>query len=157
MDPRVTAGAQAAHADSGVVPEFVLAWADANTKHEGWIPPGLVPSMPRGSVSYRHNNPGNLVLGGKYATFETYELGRAALISDLMAKVKKYPTWTVLQVMERYCPRPDGNPLNKGNDPDVYAAAVAKAMGVTPETQVCNIGMLWDKNGRKYEPMVFVH
>ena len=138
-------------------PAYLQAWADAITTHEGWFAPGSRAGMPRGSSSWRHNNPGNLVQKGQYQTFATYAEGRAALIADLQAKVQKYANWTVLQVMERYCPPPDGNPLNRGNDPIAYTAAVAKALFVMPATKVSLIAEVWSKTDVPYKPAVFAH
>lgn len=105
----------------------VKRWAEAIQKHEGWFP---------GSRSYRNNNPGNLrVKGDKgvdpqgFGIFSSYELGRAALEADLRAKLRKYPTYTIAQIMARYAPPHE-------NDSKRYAAVVAKALGVTTETQL---------------------
>jgi hypothetical protein len=142
---------------STTVPEFIYPWADEVTRTEGWVPAGASLNFPHGSMSWRNHNPGNIVHHGQYATFTTYEEGRAALCADLFAKVQEHPSDTVLQVMEIYCPPPDGNPLNRGNNPQAYAERVAKALGVSVDTQMCNLGMLRDQNHRQYVPAVFPH
>ena len=61
--------------------------ADAIQEHEGWTAPHQ--GLPRGSVAYRNNNPGNLKYVGQrsaigkdergFAIFPSYDSGRGAL------------------------------------------------------------------------------
>jgi hypothetical protein len=109
----------------------VKKWADAIQNHEGWFP---------GSRSYRNNNPGNLrvtgdkgVDSGGFGIFSTYEKGRAALEGDLSAKIRKYPSQTIAQIMERYAPSSE-------NDSALYASVVAKALGVSVSTKLSELG-----------------
>jgi hypothetical protein len=84
-------------------------------QYEGWRP---------GSVSFRHNNPGNLKRDGSMQVFETALDGLAALCLDLWFKasgkseVVPYQA-SLLQAMEVYAPRSDYN------DPEAYAAFLA--------------------------------
>lgn len=110
--------------------EVVEAWAAAIKKHEGYFP---------GSRSYRNNNPGNLrVTGDKgrdkdgFGIFSSYELGWQALKADLRAKLRKYPSMTVAQIMERYAPSVE-------NDSKRYAQVVASALGVSTETTLADL------------------
>lgn len=106
-------------------------WADAIQNHEGWY---------NGSRSFRNNNPGNLRVQGDegvdkdgFGKFSSYELGRSALEKDLAAKLVKYPTYTILQIMERYAPSSDGN------NTQAYAQVVATALGVDVNTKLASL------------------
>jgi hypothetical protein len=113
----------------------VTAWAQAIQQFEGWFP---------GSRSYRNNNPGNLrVLGapgqigvdpGGFAIFDSYASGFAALVSDLTAKIAKYPGATLAEIMGRYAPASDGN------DTSSYTNFIARALGVSPDTKLSQLG-----------------
>jgi hypothetical protein len=107
---------------------------------EGWIPPRN-PDYPRGSRSFRNNNPGNLKYAGQYGTvgyddkffakFETYELGFKAL-KDMILRAAKggsriyKPDMTLYDFFDHYAPASDDN------YPQHYARAVAKRMNVDP-------------------------
>jgi hypothetical protein len=128
-----------------MVPDYINAWADAITVHEGWYP---------GSRSYRNNNPGNLEIDGDagrdsggYGVFSSYSAGRNALVADLSAKVRKYRSWTLYQVMSRYAPPSENNTT-------AYTNAVAAALGgsVTPSTLVSQISSDWSGS---YSPLAF--
>lgn len=92
--------------------------------------------QPRG---IRNNNPGNLNYagqagatkeggpGGRFATFETPELGITAMAKNLMAYQDKYAINTVSKIVSRWAPSSDGN-----NVP-AYVAAVSKQTGFKPE------------------------
>lgn len=111
--------------------------------HEGWFMPG--PQYPKGSVSFRNKNPGNLRYAeqkgsiGKdsnnFAIFPTEEVGFAALRHQVeiacngKSKVFK-PTDTILQFFQKYAPASDNN------EPYIYADNVAKAVGVPITTQM---------------------
>lgn len=144
-------GTDAGLIDEGIVmlnlvPDYINAWADRITQHEGWYP---------GSRSYRNNNPGNLEVDGDlgrdsggYGVFSSYNAGRNALVADLTAKVRKYGSWTLYQVMARYAPP-------KENNTQAYADTVAAALGVTTATLVRDISSAWSVDGRVYQAMVF--
>ncbi len=113
-------------------------WADAIQKHEGWYV---------GSRSYRNNNPGNIkfigqkrAIGsdGTFCIFATYADGRQELIDLLVraatGKSSYYrPEMTLRQFYAVYAPSSDNN------NPDAYAVAVAKSMGISVDTQIKNI------------------
>lgn len=110
---------------------FLHDLALAHQTHEGWL---------EGSISRRHNNPGNLrwhpshaAFGGVkapgFTKFPSYEAGFRALMADLSAKITgqskhidyaKSPT--LLTYIRVYAPREDGN------DPNGYAQAVVRFM-----------------------------
>lgn len=96
-------------------------WADAIMRFEG-----VNPNDGKLTLAERKNNPGNLrdPKTGQYREFATFDEGRRALEADLAAKVRKYPTWTLAQIMARYAPASDNN------DPVAYANFVAKRLGV---------------------------
>lgn len=91
-----------------------------------------------GSISWRNNNPGNIRPGqfatehgaigqaGGFAVFPSYAVGRAALIALLKGPV--YRNLTLLQAMEKYAPYGDGN------NPALYAATLAKKLGIPVST-----------------------
>jgi hypothetical protein len=118
----------------------VRKWAEAIKQHEGWIPP--TQKNTRGSRSYRNNNPGNLKFDGQagatgadkdgFAIFPSESLGMAALERDLTAKVRKYPNYSLLQIMTRYLGGDVNDPKVTGEgDPFAYAAFVAKKIGAS--------------------------
>jgi hypothetical protein len=92
--------------------------------------------QPRG---IRNNNPGNLNYAGqagatkeggpngRFATFETPELGITAMAKNLMAYQDKYAINTVSKIVSRWAPTGDGN-----NVP-AYVAAVSKQTGFKPD------------------------
>ena len=114
--------------------------------------PGTSFSSPSGTSSgttssltpaVRNNNPGNLRLSatqtgtsGGFSTFSSMEDGFNALKADLLAKqTGKSKTGingdsTLAQMLSVYAPTSDGN------NPLAYAAAVAKELGVTPDTKI---------------------
>lgn len=118
---------------------MIEAWAKAIQKHEGYFP---------GSASYRNNNPGNfrcsgLVMGefgaikcvNNLAVFKTFEQGFNSLKQFLIyageGKLRAYkPEMTLYQFYFVYAPSADNN------NPKNYAEAVAKDLGVSPDTQI---------------------
>lgn len=92
--------------------------------------------QPRG---IRNNNPGNLNYagqagatkeggpGGRFATFETPELGITAMAKNLMAYQDKYAINTVSKIVSRWAPASDGNNVA------AYVAAVSKQTGFKPD------------------------
>jgi hypothetical protein len=100
----------------------IAKWADAIARFEG-----VNPNDGKVTTPERLNNPGDLrdPKTGAYRVFATPEAGMDALKADLAAKVRKYPDWTLAQIMQRYAPASDGN------DPLAYARFVASQLGVS--------------------------
>lgn len=129
-----------------LVPDYIGAWADAITIHEGWAP---------GSRSYRNNNPGNMEIAGDlgvdsggFGIWSSYNGGRNALLSDLTAKCRKYSSWTVYAIMARYAPPSE-------NDTSAYAAAIAQALGCSITTPASTIPGIWSSQGLAWTPVDF--
>lgn len=106
---------------------------------EGWFPPG--PGYPAGSVSYRNNNPGNLIYTPYYAAhfgatpcdggfcrFPDVATGWAALRHQIELDAAR--GLSIAAMMRKYAPAEDGN------DPASYAATIARALGVPVTTPV---------------------
>jgi hypothetical protein len=112
----------------------VKQFAEAIKGFEGYYPPS--PEYPNGSVSWRHNNPGNVKsIEGGFLWFETYEDGFAYLVSYInrvrMNRHAAYPKdCTILQYFHVYAPSSDNN------HPDNYAGWVAKKIGVSTSFRV---------------------
>lgn len=118
---------------------MIYEWARAIQRHEGYFP---------GSASYRNNNPGNfrcsgLVMGefgaikcvNNLAVFRTFDEGFAALRQFLIyaaeGKLRAYkPDMTLYQFYAVYAPSADNN------NPKNYAEAVAKDLGISPNTRI---------------------
>lgn len=114
-------------------------WAKAIQRHEGYFP---------GSRSYRNNNPGNFrcakwlmqefnakACHDNFIVFHSFEDGWKALIGFLnyaaTNKLRAYRgTMTLYDFYKVYAPSADGN------YPKGYAEAVAKDMGISPNTQI---------------------
>lgn len=114
-------------------------WAKAIQRHEGYFP---------GSASYRNNNPGNfrcsgLVMGefgaikcvNNLAVFKTFEQGfnslKQFLIYAATDKLRAYKgTMNLYEFYSVYAPAADKN------NPKNYAEAVAKDLGVSPNTRI---------------------
>lgn len=109
-------------------------WALAIKEYEGWFPPSS--EYPKGSRSYRNNNPGNL-RWSKYETdnidnfsvFPDYETGLKALEFQLEiasnGKSNVYnPNMTLLDFCKLYAPSSDNN------NPREYAEFLAKKLKV---------------------------
>ncbi len=112
------------------------AFCEAIKAHEGWFP---------GSRSFRNNNPGNARYSNvgylpKYepvlrdpqgfAIFKDYETGWLYLQNLVREKIKAHPEQTLLDFFRVYAPAEDHN------DPNAYAAAVGKRLGVDYKTFV---------------------
>ncbi len=109
--------------------------ASAIQTQEGYYP---------GSVAYTNNNPGNLVYAGQpgatrgpngFAVFDNYQDGLNALYNQLglyatgaCAACGGEPL-TIAEMAAIYAPAGQGS-----NNPDVYAANMAAALGVSPDT-----------------------
>ena len=139
---------------------FLADLARGHQIHEGYIRPGIT-GYPRGSLSYRNQNPGNLryvntqkVFGGApgeggFARFPSYEAGFQALMADIRAKLTgksahinyaKNPRF--LDYVRVYAPEADGNA------PDRYCAALCKALaayGVTPQTPLSDLARIIER------------
>lgn len=96
-----------------------------------------------GSFAWLNNNPGNLtgVVGGPdfgqfpnkfnwhhFLIFPDHDTGFAAIAAFL--RQGPYPNLSILEALRKYAPASDGN------TPDLYAADVAAAAGVTTDTLV---------------------
>lgn len=104
-----------------------------------------------GDLNYKNNNPGNfrcssvgydrkygIVLcvetaSGKFAKFETYELGWLYLQNIVKERINKHPDWTLIDFFSNYAPSTDGN------NPVLYAKYVAYRMGVGSDFKIKNI------------------
>jgi hypothetical protein len=119
-------------------------WAQAIKDFEGWGGPGATVHgiyYPKGTLSYRNNNPGNIKYAGQkgtigkdtqsHAIFKSYQDGWNALITQLTiaasGKSKVYsPDMTLLQFFTKYA---------EGNQQE-YTASVAKKLQVTISTPI---------------------
>ena len=120
---------------------FLRDLANAHKIIEGFYPPGT-PGFPKGSVSWRNLNPGNLryrshqrIYGAEpgymnFAKFPTYEKGFQALMDDLRAKItghsahidyRRNPSF--LTYVRVYAPADDGN------DPAGYTQKLIRMLG----------------------------
>jgi hypothetical protein len=95
-----------------------------------------------GDRNYRNNNPGNLkppdgsanywvgqvgVDPDGFAIFDTWASGMNALVTNLSVHVANNPNQTLTQYFAQYSP--DSTGLS-----GAYGAAIASALGVTPDT-----------------------
>jgi len=126
---------------------FIVELAMAVQGHEGWH---------QGSVSWTHNNPGNIRNHGQFVYFPTYALGFAALEGDLYAKItnhsssmtsyykknnRYYANATFQDIYNVYAPKEDGN------DPVAYCDAMCHALqkyGLAPQTPLYLVSKLAD-------------
>lgn len=112
-------------------------FALAIQSREGYI--GPCKQYPRGTSSWRLNNPGNCKgLDGNFLVFTSYEIGFAYLenyIRRVMAgKHNAYPkNCTIAQYFLVYAPVADKN------DPVSYAEDVAKKCGVSVDFLISNL------------------
>lgn len=113
-------------------------FALAIQEHEGWFLPS--PNRPKGSTSFRNNNPGNLKFAGQreaigkdergFAIFGDYNAGLRALQNDIDSKIRRHPEWNFEDFFKIYAPASDSNrPLQ-------YASAVAQKLGVSAKTNL---------------------
>ena len=122
----------------------IIQWAKAIKEEEGWFAPRK--EYPRGSVSWRNNNPGNLRyskfqvrIKNGYSVFDTYIDGWKALIFQLTialnGKSKVYkPHMSLLEFFQKYAPGEDNNRPRK------YAQNVASKLGVNINTPIKELG-----------------
>lgn len=117
----------------------VNVWGNAVATLEGYFKQGTRPN--------RNNNPedleitGDLGKDGPFAVFSSPSAGWQAMLSDLEAKVHKYPNATILDITNRMAPSSDGN------NPNSYANSVVKALqqfwpSVTTSTTMSQLGGL---------------
>jgi hypothetical protein len=105
-----------------------------------------------GTSSYIYNNPGNLVYVGQakataastgvtdpvsgaylpFAKFGSYQDGLNALYNQIQIYANE--GLTITQMMQKYSPGDDPT-----NNPTSYAATIANALGVPPDTLLTNI------------------
>lgn len=98
----------------------------------------------RGTFSYRQNNPGNIRPGdfarrhgsvgasGGFAVFPSYNAGRAAK-EALLFNSSGYAGKTLRQAISRYAPPEDNN------NTAAYIGAVARAVGIEPDTELSSL------------------
>lgn len=116
-------------------------FALAIQQHEGWFSPRS--SHPKGSTSFRNNNPGNLKFVGQreaigsdergFAIFPDYDSGFRGLQTDIHIKLNRHPDWTFFDFFKVYAPASDdNNPLN-------YATVVSAQLGATSNTKIRDV------------------
>lgn len=114
-------------------------WADAIQSFEGWF---------TGSKSQRNNNPGNIKYIGQkraigkdstgFCIFATYSDGRQELL-DLLTRAASgkstiyNPQMNLIDFYNKYAPSSDNN------NPDAYAKAVAKMIGISVYSKIIDI------------------
>jgi hypothetical protein len=120
----------------------VDALAAAIQTQEGWYP---------GSVSYRNNNPGNLVFVGQpgasqgaggFASFSTASAGVAALKNQITLDAVRgsdaagRPINSISDLINSWAPASDPS-----NDPASYIASVVAQTGYDPNAPLSSLGM----------------
>lgn len=108
---------------------------------EGWYAPGQNPNYPNGTLSWRNNNPGNIIYTNYYAQnfnatrgeggfskFPNYQTGFAALEHQIQLYALRGETLS--SMMAKYAPASDNN------DPAAYAYNLASLLGASPSTSV---------------------
>lgn len=118
---------------------IIQALALAIQHHEGFFPPSA--SYPRGSKSFRNNNPGNLRYVGQvgskgqdstgFAVFPDYQSGFTALLRDIDIKLKRSGDMTITQLLNVYAPPSE-------NDTGAYIDAVAAELGIDKDKPIKN-------------------
>lgn len=100
-----------------------------------------------GDLNYKNNNPGNVrcspvgyrpqyghvVCRNGFAVFQTYELGWEYLLNLVHHRAELHPNWTILDFFNAYAPTGDSN------QPNIYAAFVAKHCGVSVSTTLATL------------------
>jgi hypothetical protein len=128
----------------GSAPTSFTGVAGAGKGYTDVIMPDGTVQRREGARNWRNNNPGNIEYGdfakslgaigsdGRFAVFPTYEAGRAAK-SSLLFDTKGYAGKTIYEAISRYAPASDNN------DPVSYAATIARAAGVDPNTPLADL------------------
>lgn len=117
--------------------------AAAITQLEGFITPGSTPQYPNGSISYRLNNPGNLMFAGQknatpvvlnghtFASFPTLADGQAAL--DRQIAIDANAGLSLRQFVYKYAPPTENNSAK-------YLADLSSRLGMSPDDPLINAG-----------------
>jgi hypothetical protein len=130
-------------------PSKLQAFCLAIKAHEGWCPPGGTLNgvkYPKGSPSYRRNNPGNVRpssvgylpiyepvgIENNFAVFKDYATGYLYLQNMVKAKISADPSQTFYEFFDVYAPSFE-------NDSKHYAEVVAKACGLRATDSVSKI------------------
>jgi hypothetical protein len=123
-------------------------FCEAIKEYEGYYKPNENPKYPKGSLSYRNNNPGNcrcspvgykaiygnVLCVNRFAKFETYEKGMLYLKNLVLNTAKSNPNWSIYDYFAlKHAPSTDNN------DPESYAEFVAKKCGVTKEAKLKDV------------------
>lgn len=105
-------------------------------------PDGTQTIMSGGSISWRNNNPGNMIAGapgyqpvgynGGFAVFASYDDGLNAMISNLQSRLYDNGNMTIAAALYRWAPPLPGS----GNDPVKYAATVQGLTGISSNTVI---------------------
>lgn len=113
-------------------PATVQTIAGVIQQQEGYYP---------GTPAYQNNNPGNLIYAGQagatpgaggFARFATYDDGMNALQNQLQLYASR--GLTIQGMMNVYAPA-----AQAGNNPTLYAANIAGALGVSPDTKLLDL------------------
>ena len=113
-------------------PATVQTIAGVIQQQEGYYP---------GSLAFQNNNPGNLIFAGQagatpgaggFARFATYDDGLNALQNQIQLYASR--GLTIQGMMNVYAPA-----AQAGNNPSLYAANVAGAFGVSPDTRLVDL------------------
>ncbi len=100
-----------------------------------------------GDLNYQNNNPGNVrcspvgyrsmygdvKCSNGFAVFPTYELGWEYLLNLVHYRAQLHPNWTILDFFNQYAPTGDNN------QPNNYAAFVARHCGVSVDTTLATL------------------
>ena len=124
-------------------------------EYEGWHPPGFHADYPKGTLSWRNRNPGNLRPSSPghapnqhdrhgYRVFPSLLNGYFALINDLTTKFAGFsktgitPESTLLEFFEKYAPAADHN------EPTKYARTVANSLAIALGRPITIETRLWE-------------
>lgn len=126
---------------------LVYAFCMAIQNHEGYFTPGEHADYPNGSPAFVNKNPGNIKFHNQakaigetrnsFAIFATYEDGFEALVHQVTiacnGRSQAYrPDMTIMAFFKVYA-------SSKGDEPEIYAAEVAKAVGLTVDTPISTL------------------
>lgn len=129
----------------------IEALADCIMRFEGWLPPGSM--NPKGSVSWRNRNPGNLrpyskdqpVDESNYRMFQNLDVGWTILRIDLQTKIEGKsihnltPDSTLTDLFNIYAPAKDkNNPWQYSNQVAQWLSKIYNTQ-VTPTTKLSEI------------------
>jgi hypothetical protein len=137
---RGQAGQDQGH-DNGAAATGAAASSDATDAAAGRGMPAAVPTGygggGAGSVAERHNNPGNIMQGGHFATYATPLAGAQAMARQLLYDYRRHGQDTVANLINgpHGWSRADA-PGNTYAGTMNYIAAVSRALGVGPNERV---------------------